>query len=648
MSRIPRAWRPFLVGAFITVLLIVVRIGFGMTEPDRFEGLNDQLADSLWIIRNHFGRGPTYPNAAEHLVVVLIDVPSLRESPEAWPWTPGTFAEFINMTLDVGQAKGVLLDVPFRGLTNEDRQVRQALARPGVVYGAQAYNDENNKMVIEAPLARPTVEGDAYATQTFGMTAVYTGNDKVVRDVLLNLPMRVLEPGSDKQEVVFVTALCLQAAAEVMNAPRSEIEPLEDEIKLHPRSAHGHEEQPFTIPLYKGRFVVNYSFSDHQPPMGSRVAPGVYSFVPTVSYLELMQMSAEQLRERLEGRFLLVGLANPFIKPYVATPFGAEVPGIYVEAECVASIFEQDFVSRSYLIDEVVLILVLGLLISGVVTRLGQARGIGITLLALAVWYVICLATFLQSQLILPILGPWVALLIPAASVSAFLNRVDEEEKAQIRQLFGGYLSPKVVDSLLRKKYRGELGLTGRKLKLTVFYSDIRGFTAMSERLDPLEVVSLLNEHFECLTRVAYRHDAYIDKFVGDSLMAVLSAPTPRPDDSLRAVTMALEMREEIRLLVHRRESRGEPVYQIGIGIHTDRVVLGNIGSSVKMDYTVIGDGVNLTSRLCDAAQGDQILISQATYDEVKEYVEVRPLEPIRVKGKAEPVGIYEVLGKKT
>ncbi|MCA9796831.1 MAG: CHASE2 domain-containing protein, partial [Candidatus Eremiobacteraeota bacterium] len=260
----------------ITLLLIVVRIGFGVTEPDRFEGLNDQLADTLWVLRNHLGRGPSYDLAADEVAVVLIDVPSLRASPETWPWTPSTFAEFINMTLDVGKAKGLLLDVPFRGLTNEDRQVREALTRPGVVYGAQAYSDENNRMVIEAPLARPTVEGDDYATQTFGMTAVYTGNDKVVRDVMLNLPMRVLEPGSDKQEVVFVTALCLQAAAEVMNAPRSEIDPHEDQLTLHPRSASGVKEQPFAIPLYKGRFPVNYSFSDQPHPKGTQVAPGVY------------------------------------------------------------------------------------------------------------------------------------------------------------------------------------------------------------------------------------------------------------------------------------------------------------------------------------------------------------------------------------
>ncbi len=629
-----------MVGVATTILLLVTRLAFDRQSIDRLAGVNDLISDSLWVLRNNLDWGPQYDRAQEQVAVLAIDDESLRRAPERWPWSPGVFAELSQLLLEAG-ARCVVIDVPFRRLSREF----QSLHRRGVFLSAPVYSGKLGT-VVDPPLFDWEAEGEV-VRQYFGVTLLDLGNDKVVREIFPVARLRVYDRRSDQvsKEASPVTALSLLAFGELLGGQGPEVEAQEDLLLVHPRAAHGKvDAQPHKIRLVEGRLLVNYGLKDSAIEGGTEVAEGLWSYAPTRSLGEVMQMGSKDL-EFFRDRVVLVGITNFEVKPYTATPFGADVPGIYVEAEILASLIEDRPVLRSQFVDEFLMILLFGLLGSILVTKLGQRGATLVVLTGLFVWYGVVFLVFCWTHYLLPVLGPWLGLLLPTAASSAYLNRVDEEDKALIHRLFGGYLSPKVVDSLLKKKYRGELGLTGRKLKLTVFYSDIRGFTALSEGLDPLEVVSLLNEHFECLTKVAYRYDAYVDKFLGDSLMAVLSAPTPRPDDALLAVKMAIEMRDEISELTRARQARGEVTYEIGIGIHTDRVVLGNIGSSVKMDYTVIGDGVNLTSRLCDAAAAGRILISQATYEEVQDFIEARPLEAVVVKGKSEPVGVYEVIG---
>ncbi|MBI2251412.1 MAG: adenylate/guanylate cyclase domain-containing protein [Armatimonadetes bacterium] len=180
-----------------------------------------------------------------------------------------------------------------------------------------------------------------------------------------------------------------------------------------------------------------------------------------------------------------------------------------------------------------------------------------------------------------------------------------------------------------------------------MFFSDIRGFTSLSEKLPPEEVVGLLNEYYALMTAIAVKYNAYIDKFIGDCMMLVFSAPMPKNDDAQRAVKAAWEMQKEIINLQEKWQKLGKPTFSIGIGINTGEVILGNIGSKHKMDYTVIGDNVNLAARLYAAAKGGQILISQNTYEEIKNFTIANKLEPIKVKGKEKPVEIYEVLNLK-
>jgi len=214
-----------------------------------------------------------------------------------------------------------------------------------------------------------------------------------------------------------------------------------------------------------------------------------------------------------------------------------------------------------------------------------------------------------------------------------------------IRNTFGRYVSKQVAEAILN----GRLELGGERKRATVLISDVRNFTAMSEKLPPEEVVDFLNEYFSEMVSVVTKYEGTLDKFIGDALLAVFGAPIAHPDDARKAVFAALEMQEKLKEFNKNRVMKGKNEIKIGIAVHTGNLVAGNIGSEVRMEYTVIGDTVNLTSRLepLNKQFGTEILISESTYSEVKDYIEVREIPAVELRGKEEKVKVYDVLGKR-
>ena len=216
-------------------------------------------------------------------------------------------------------------------------------------------------------------------------------------------------------------------------------------------------------------------------------------------------------------------------------------------------------------------------------------------------------------------------------------------EKEMIKRAFTRYVAREVVEEILKNPEK--LVLSGERREVTVLFCDVRGFTPLSERLSPEEVVSLLNDFYTLMIETTFKYDGTLDKFMGDAVMAIFGAPIAHPDHSARAVQTALAMREGIGGLNARRAQQGKEGVAIGIGVSAGEAVAGTVGTEDRMEYTVIGDSVNLAARLESNAKPGQILISQRTWDRVKNVVEVRPLGPIKVKGKEEQVEVYEVLG---
>jgi adenylate cyclase len=216
-------------------------------------------------------------------------------------------------------------------------------------------------------------------------------------------------------------------------------------------------------------------------------------------------------------------------------------------------------------------------------------------------------------------------------------------EKEMIKRAFTRYVAREVVEEVLKDPEN--MVLSGERREVTVLFCDIRGFTPLSERLAPEEVVALLNEFYTLMIETTFKNDGTLDKFLGDAVMSIFGAPIAHPDHALRAVRTALAMQAGVRGLNESRAAKGKEPITVGIGVSAGEVVAGTVGTEERMEYTVIGDSVNLASRLESSAVPGQILISQRTLDKVHDLVRVRGLGLIKVKGKEEEVGVYEVLG---
>jgi adenylate cyclase len=216
------------------------------------------------------------------------------------------------------------------------------------------------------------------------------------------------------------------------------------------------------------------------------------------------------------------------------------------------------------------------------------------------------------------------------------------EREAVARERFQRLLSPQVAQLVMSGRVEVKQG--GDPRETTMLFSDIRGFTSMSEGMVAGDIVSMLNLYFEKMVEILFRHEGTLDKFVGDEIMALFGAPVSHADDAIRAVRTALEMIEELRVFNREQQASGKRGFEIGIGLNTGEVVAGYLGSSKAMQYTVIGAPVNLAARLCSQAKGMQVIISEQTWLRVKEHFEVRELEPVKPKGIGHPVRIFEVI----
>jgi adenylate cyclase len=216
-------------------------------------------------------------------------------------------------------------------------------------------------------------------------------------------------------------------------------------------------------------------------------------------------------------------------------------------------------------------------------------------------------------------------------------------ERARLADAFSRYVSSQVY----AKFQSGEIQLSGELKDATVLFSDIRSFTSLSEQLSPGDVVAMLNEYFTAMVEIVFKYEGFVNKFIGDALMAIYNIPLTQSQPELRAVRTALEMLESLATLNAKREARGQFPLRIGIGINTGPVIAGNIGHQKRLEYTVIGDTVNVAQRIESQTKvtGTPLLIAEATYKAVAEFVEAEALPPVKVKGKQEAVVLYAVKG---
>lgn len=433
-------------------------------------------------------------------------------------------------------------------------------------------------------------------------------------------PMTILY-GSD-----FFAPMSLVALAHYRGKPTSAITLSQvgvEEVRL------GREELPVDR---HGRMLINY--------LGP---PGT---VPTYSAAALLENRLPP--EALKDKIVLVGATAVGIYDLRVTPFSGVSPGVEIQATVLDNLLRGNFlrVPKFGLPLMLIILLGLGVVLGLVLPRLSAAWSFVFTLLLLEGYT-------LASYLLFSRLGIQLELFYPLAEIAGVYLGItmhrflaEERERVRIRKAFESYVAPTVVQEML--KHPEALRLGGERRVITMLFTDIRGFTTLSENLDPESLVRLLHDFLNPMSNIIIDQGGTIDKYMGDAIMALFGAPLKQADHASLACRAALQMAATLKELNRDWAAQGRPPLTIGVGVNSGPVAVGNMGSDRLFDYTAIGDNVNLASRLegLNKYYGTSILISQATAEALGNGFTLRDVDRVRVKGKAQAAGIFEVVSE--
>ena len=417
--------------------------------------------------------------------------------------------------------------------------------------------------------------------------------------------------------------------------------------------ATGHAIDLSTLPTDgDGRFLlvvpkvsVRQVTTDH----GQQVQEHTPDFIANpLSFSDAYQESISDLRQSVNGALVYIGNTAQAQGDFVHTARSAEFPGLFANARLADQLMRHIYLTEAPLWLEIFLIVLFPLLIALAFNFMKTTFAIAISLVSTLVYAYINEWLFVVKLYWLDLVHVAIAMIAATLFVGLYRVLYEAGQRRIVTNLFGMHVSPAIVSDILsHEDPRSALALKGKKVKATIFYSDIRGFTAMSETMTPEEIYAQLNEYFEEMCAIIFAYGGYVDKFIGDCVMAVFSAPYQTPDDAENAVRAAVAQQKKILELAEKWQAQGKRPFTVGMGINTGDVVMGNLGASSRMNYTVIGDNVNLAARLYNVAKAGEIIISDYTYQEVKDIVVGDELEPVTVKGKKDPIRIYNIVDVK-
>lgn len=385
-------------------------------------------------------------------------------------------------------------------------------------------------------------------------------------------------------------------------------------------------------------------------PVDSDVA----SFVPyrggqgSFRYVSITDVLRDRVEiSQLKDKIVLVGTTAPGLLDMRATPVAEVYPGVEVHANVISGILDQNLKEKpAYMLGaEVVWLLLIGVSLSFLLPLLSPVKAILVSAFILAITQGLSLVLWHYGDLLLPIANSMMMISLLFALDMSYGYFVESRTKRQITSLFGKYVPTELVDEM-SKHPEQVVSMEGESREMTILFSDVRGFTTISEGLDPKELSQLMNEFLTPLSRVVSKHHGKVDKYMGDCIMAFWGAPNPLPDHARNAILAGIEMQATLAALQPHFKERGWPEIHVGVGINSGRVSVGNMGSEVRVAYTVMGDEVNLASRLEGITKqyGVGIIVGENTRNAVTDFV-YRELDHVRVKGKDKPVAIYEPIG---
>jgi len=566
---------------------------------------------NLWVSDQLFLSEPPSPN----IVIAGIDDDTL-ETYGLWAeWPRSLHAQAIDNLSQAG-AQVIGFDVIFADSSTDDEMLATAIAEAGNVVlaavGTQIVSQASPEITYDNFLL--PVDPLEQAASSIGHANVVPDGDGTVR----RLPLIVKSSSGQ-----IYPSLTLAVLHREFSMPLPTEYPLENgAVNLLARD----------IPVDTSYFLrINFSADNDQRPY--------------VSYGDVISGNFDQ--SLVKNKIVLIGMTATGETDAWAIPTSAgKVPGVFIHAGAMDTILTQRFLIEPGILITLMIMLLLVGITAFVLPRCGTrhwtdiAKGVGITV-GLFVAYLVGGFLAFDRGYILSLFYP--LLLLPVIYVSNIIYIVvtEQADKRFVKELFGRYISPQIAAEIVSRADAGNLRLGGEQREVSVLFADIRNFTTISEQLSPEDIVKMLNTYLSVIADAVVKYSGIVNKFAGDSIMAVWNAPQFQPEHALLAVKAAWEAQQKVAEL-KQCDSQLFRV-QFGIGINTGIALAGNVGSVGRSEYTVIGDSVNTSSRICSSTPGGEVWIGAETYNQTKDYIETQELEPQHVKGKAAPIMVYRV-----
>jgi len=598
---------------FIVGVLIATAIGLVFCLACHFNLLyGAQLKSNDFL----FGTASLHPEAEpEKIVIVAIDDKSLDELGHLSLW-PRSYHTSIIDALTRSEARVIVFDILFSEPTPYDEELAAAIRNAGNVVIPLVYTSMSRKpSTIGEIIAFGSV---LHPLKTLEESAAAVGHANLIPDedgIVRRVPIVI--SNSEQYE----PALALSAVAKYLRRPYIIESPIMDNVL------------PFagrSIPLDGANSMIIRYASDSAASV---------SFA-TVSYVDVLRNNIYTADFR--DKIVLIGATGAGLGDTFWTPAGRMMNGVEIHASAIQTILTADFLKPSPSVVTFMSILALALLCGLMASRL-RVLWASLGCLFLCIAYFLTAFSLFDSGVVLNMLYPSLAVAGTFVGVNLYSIATERSEKGEITKTFGRFISPPVVDTVLTAMREGELKLGGEEKEVTAVFADVRNFTGISENIPPDELVRVLNIYLSTIIDTVLDYSGMINKFGGDSVMAIWNVPVEHEEHALLATKAGISAQRAIKQLQERETTL--PKMEFGIGINTGKALAGNMGSKNRLEYSVIGDAVNIAAKLANAAPGGKIWIGESIYKLVNSHIATKRLGSLAVKGRSHPIQAYEVLG---
>ncbi|OIP53368.1 MAG: adenylate/guanylate cyclase domain-containing protein [Helicobacteraceae bacterium CG2_30_36_10] len=609
------------IGVLLPVLLITLVLEIYKVEP--FESFSLRFNDINFALQDKI--------PSKDVVFVAVDEPSVNAYGR-WPWNREILAKGIE---NLSQADVVLLDMIFSEPTNESQDGAMAEAISGLNSSVCGFFLRQN------------------ATQQIGEVELELLGDSSL-DLLQSQvqeyknPLFVSAPHAEMNILPILKSCTLSGSfstlAESDHLLRSYPIAVYFENLLYPSLAIQGLRLKFDA-VVKRVDDWHVEINDKQIGMNEKGFIRLNFYEPKqytiVSFLDVAEQKIKP--DYFKGKIVILGITEVGAGDVVSTPMGS-MPGPLLHYTFISNLLENHLIVEPKHISEILIVAMVFLpfLLVLLFKKILYRTLLNITIYLLIYAFVRYL--FVADMIYIDLFYPLLSLILSIAAVEALAFNIQEKGGRFLRDAFSSYLSADLLNQLIQNPEA--LALGGEKKELTILFSDIRGFTTISESMDPVSLITLLNRYFTPMTNSVLEHGGMLDKYIGDAVMAFFNAPVDVKEHANAGCETALEVIERLDALNIELAKEGIPPIKIGIGLNTAEVVVGNMGSDTRFNYTVIGDGVNLSSRVEGLTKnyGVSILITEFTVAKLTKDFVYRKIEPVKVKGKDEAVLLYELM----